>query len=184
MIVHLNGMPGVGKLTVARLLAAKLPARLIDNHLFVDLAEAACDRGDGYLPLLNRLNAAVYDALAERGTDETIVMTNALADDGAEDAARFAAVHDLAKRRGVAFVPVRLHCAEDVNTQRLLSGDRALKKKLRDPAVLKMLRDQYTIIHPADHPHALDVDTTALSAEVAAEKILAHLKNLQARHDG
>jgi broad-specificity NMP kinase len=38
VIVHLNGWPGVGKLTVARLLAPRLQARLIDNHLLHDVA--------------------------------------------------------------------------------------------------------------------------------------------------
>lgn len=30
MIIHFNGMPGVGKLTIARILAEKLDATLID----------------------------------------------------------------------------------------------------------------------------------------------------------
>ncbi|WP_284388078.1 hypothetical protein [Devosia yakushimensis] len=38
MIIHLNGWPGVGKLTIGRLLAADLGARFIHNHLLHDVA--------------------------------------------------------------------------------------------------------------------------------------------------
>jgi shikimate kinase len=38
LIIHLNGWPGVGKFTVARLLSEQLGARLIDNHLLHDVA--------------------------------------------------------------------------------------------------------------------------------------------------
>ena len=38
MIVHINGWPGVGKLTVAREVARRLSARLLDNHTLHDVA--------------------------------------------------------------------------------------------------------------------------------------------------
>jgi shikimate kinase len=43
MIVHLNGWPGVGKLTVGRKLAPMLNARLLDNHTLHNVALAICD---------------------------------------------------------------------------------------------------------------------------------------------
>ncbi len=36
MIIHLNGMPGTGKLTIARLVAQELEGRLVDNHSIID----------------------------------------------------------------------------------------------------------------------------------------------------
>ena len=38
-------MPGVGKLTVAQILAGKLPGRLIDNHRLIDAATTCCEHG-------------------------------------------------------------------------------------------------------------------------------------------
>ena len=40
MIIHINGFPGVGKLTIAKILAEKLGARLLDNHSIYNVALA------------------------------------------------------------------------------------------------------------------------------------------------
>jgi shikimate kinase len=32
MIIHINGYPGVGKLTIGRIVAEQLGGRLLDNH--------------------------------------------------------------------------------------------------------------------------------------------------------
>ena len=45
MIVHINGWPGSGKLTVGREVARKLGARLLDNHTLHDVAIRLCERG-------------------------------------------------------------------------------------------------------------------------------------------
>lgn len=46
LVVHLNGWPGVGKLTIGRALAERLNARLIDNHLLHDAAIACAGLDD------------------------------------------------------------------------------------------------------------------------------------------
>ena len=43
MMIHLNGYPGVGKLTVGRLLAQRLGGRLLDNHAMYDVAFALAE---------------------------------------------------------------------------------------------------------------------------------------------
>ena len=39
-LIHLNGPPGVGKLTIGRCLAPLIEARLLDNHAIYDVAFA------------------------------------------------------------------------------------------------------------------------------------------------
>lgn len=68
-IVHINGFPGTGKLTVARLLAEKLSvlnARLVHNHLLIDPAGAILPRSSiGYQPLRRVIRAAVFTTLIQ-----------------------------------------------------------------------------------------------------------------------
>ena len=45
MIIHINGWPGLGKLTVARIVAERLCAHLVDNHVILNPALAIADHG-------------------------------------------------------------------------------------------------------------------------------------------
>jgi broad-specificity NMP kinase len=45
-IVHINGCPGTGKLTIARLLAPMIGAKLVDNHTLINPAEMLFARRD------------------------------------------------------------------------------------------------------------------------------------------
>ncbi len=107
MIVHLNGWPGVGKLTVARLLAPRLQARLIDNHLLHDVAIRCTGIDDpARWPLYEAVRAAAYQALADRPRSETFVMTNALCLGAAREREAWRHVVALAETRAVPLVPV------------------------------------------------------------------------------
>jgi cytidylate kinase len=45
MIIHFNGWPGVGKYTVAKIVANRLGLRFLDNHTLLNIAIALTDRG-------------------------------------------------------------------------------------------------------------------------------------------
>jgi predicted kinase len=182
MIVHLNGMPGAGKLTVARRLAAMLPARLIDNHLVIDLVTAVCDRKPPqYGQMISAVTAVVYDFVARScRAEEIVIFTNALAKDVPEDEARLAAVRSLAARMGSAFVPVLLSCDAAENERRLQMPDRISKGKLANVDDLRQLIARYQIAHDSGHPNALEIDTTHLTADETAARIAAHLRGLVA----
>ena len=185
MIVHLNGMPGVGKLTVARRLRDMLPARLIDNHLLIDLVESICGgRSPDFQAVLATVTEVVHRLIAEQRGDSVLVFTNALAAGLPEDEARLAAVRALAERMGRPFVPVLLTCDAAENERRLLMPDRAAKRKLMDAKQLHSLIANYEISHDRGHPHALEIDTTALTAEQTAERIAAHVKSVRGTQTG
>lgn len=64
LTVHLNGWPGVGKLTVGRVLAERLGARPIDDHLLHDVAIRCTGLADpGRWPLYEKVRQAAYEAL-------------------------------------------------------------------------------------------------------------------------
>ncbi len=179
MIIHICGMPGVGKLAIAKHLKGIMQGRLIDNHALVDLVVTVCDRDKDYIPFLKEITALVFSKLAQRKKDSCIIFTNALAAELAEDVERFEAVRHLAAKMEFAFVPVLITCERDENARRIVSADRALKTKPQDPALLDELIDNYTIVHDPCHPNALTIDNTKLDAATAANVIVEHCTNLK-----
>ena len=178
MIIHINGMPGVGKFTVAKVLARALPARLIDNHLIIDLVVNTCGRGTpAYIPMINEITEIVHKTLVAYSGSETIIFTNALAKDIPEDEARLDTVRQLAKKMKKPFIPILLHCSEGENTARLLNPERQNKGKLMDQQNLKNLIENYKIAHPEEHRNALILDTTKLTPEETADRLARHIKS-------
>ena len=174
MIVHLNGWPGVGKLTVARLLAPRLQARLIDNHLLHDVAIRCAGIDDpARWPLYEAIRAAAYRVLAERPRAETFVMTNALCVGSPRECESWRQVVTLAETRAVPLVPVVLEADDVVLRSRVQRLERQ-GRKLTDPnALVEMIRCD-RLLKP-DVPERLDLDTTHLAAAAAAAAIEAHL---------
>jgi len=174
VIVHLNGWPGVGKLTVARLLAPRLQARLIDNHLLHDVAIRCAGIDDpARWPLYEAIRAAAYRVLAERPRAETFVMTNALCVGSPRECESWRQVVTLAETRAVPLVPVVLEADDVVLRSRVQRLERQ-GRKLTDPnALVEMIRCD-RLLKP-DVPERLDLDTTHLAAAAAAAAIEAHL---------
>ena len=174
MIVHLNGWPGVGKLTVARLLAPRLQARLIDNHLLHDVAIRCAGIDDpARWPLYETVRAAAYQALAGRPRSETFVMTNALCIGSPRECEAWRQVVALAETRAVPLVPVVLEADETVLRSRVQRFDRQ-GRKLTDPDALEEMIRCDRLLKP-DVPERLDLDTSHLAAADAAAAIEAHL---------
>lgn len=174
MIIHICGMPGVGKLAIARQLKTLLHARLIDNHLLVDLAESICDRDEDYIPFLNEITAVSFSKLAYRSKDACIIFTNALASELPEDFDRLEKVRLLAEKMEKAFVPVLIICEQEENKKRLVTKGRSQKGKLRDVDALSDILSRYTPAHFPKHPNALTLDNTHLNAPAAAKIISDH----------
>ena len=169
MIIHFNGMPGVGKRTVAEILANKINARLIDNHLLIDLVLAICERGSvEYISILKEIMAVVLEQIAQT-SDQTFIFTNALAAESKGDRERFDQIHLFAENHKIPFVQILIKCNLEENKRRIVSENRKTKGKLMDVDELEKLQ-KYTIYHPLTE-FAFEIDTTNLSAAVAAEEI-------------
>ena len=176
MIIHINGMPGVGKYTVAKVLAEALPARLIDNHLVIDLVVSICGRDSPqYIPTVNKINKVVHDVIVSKPKNETIIFTNALTQELSEDKERLKIIETLADKMEVPFVPILLYCEQEENTKRLTNSERKNKGKLMDENILKDLLKTYTITHDQDHSNSIEIDTSALTAKQTAKAVIAQL---------
>lgn len=173
-IIDFNGMPGVGKLTIAKILAERINGRLIDNHLIIDLVMACVDREDGhYKPMLLEVSDLVLKHLVTSPLSGAFIFTNALVNEIETDLKRYDAFEKLATDRDVPFIPILITCDFDVNRARLVSEDRKRKKKLTDQLIFDELTPQYTLYHP-EHPNALTIDNTGLSPDEVVDQVLAH----------
>src|SRR5262245_44240671 len=107
-IIHVNGWPGCGKLTIARFLTRRLNGKLLDNHTLLNPAEALFDRSDPLHGSLRRqVRACVLDHAARLPPSIPLVLTDALSDD-ATDQAMFDDYRILASRRGTRLIAVVL----------------------------------------------------------------------------
>jgi len=174
MIIHLNGWPGVGKKTVGEVLARRLGARFLHNHMLYDLAATVTGHGDpAFWALYDAVRTLTYDALAQRPANEVFVMTNALRVNTPRDLETWSRLVAAATARGAPLVPIVLEAEVEENIRRLQSEERR-GRKLTDPERLKGYFADNSIQKPAV-PELLVLDITRLAPEDAAARIEAHL---------
>jgi hypothetical protein len=178
-IVHINGFPGIGKLTIARKLVALLGpynGKPIHNHLLIDPASAVLPRSSAdYQPLRRAIRAVVFDALAASSDtfDSVFVFTDFQSDDVGR--AVMAEYRAMAARRSCTFVPITVTCSKEENLRRLASSERSLQGKLMDAELVAHIRDNGVIHQSPGDPFQMELDLTEMDADVAARRIHQHV---------
>lgn len=176
LIIHINGWPGVGKLTIARELAGLMGARLLDNHTIINPAEALFERRDPRYRSLRQALRSTILAHAAQMKPGVLILTDALLDD-AVDSALFAEYRELAKGRGSRLVAIVLDCAPEINAERLVAAGRAEQRKLTDPAVLASLRARHRLLRAQGIP-LIELDVGSLSPSEAAAILARRCREL------
>ena len=179
-LIYLIGFPGVGKLTVARIVCARIGAKLVDNHLINNPIFSVIG-ADGLAPIpepawdnIQVIRRIVLDSIVNIApTSFSFVLTNVLFDKPT-DRAVFDQVAAVAEARAARLVPVILECAEHEMVRRLAVADRATRLKMTDVEAARQIRREHTLM-PVEHCNLLRLDTTYLSAEASADAILTHL---------
>lgn len=181
VIVYLAGPPGVGKYTVGKLIAERLPAKLLDNHFWsnpiLELVEpdgtpfpaGVWDRTDDVL-------AAVLETVARFGpAGRNYVFTHAVSDAGghALDWIIAGRILWLAERRRASLLVVRLACGEAQLRERIASEGRRERLKTTDAGQAEALAALAPF--PINHDWILDLDTSGLGAGDVADRIEAEL---------
>lgn len=184
-IIHINGYPGVGKLTIATALEKLMPgSKVIHNHMLINPVDAVLSRSDrGYQELRRSIRKAIFEPIADN--EATFKTTFIFTDFQSTDAIGSGVCKEyetLARDRGCMFLPIVLTCDEDVNLQRLISEDRAEHKKLTDVELVRDFRRKSEIYSFSGNDAALKLDVTYSTAEEAAQEIRHHceLKILEA----
>ncbi|WEJ32569.1 hypothetical protein [Devosia sp. SD17-2] len=184
-IIYLIGHYGVGKLTIAKEICAITEARLFDNHLANNIVFSLI-REDGTSPIpdsawdiIMTIRREALRAMTEIARpDASFVLTNALMEDDPLDHEAFAEVLEVSRKRGATFIPVILTASGAAHDERIPSPEREERLKMTDAAGAALVRQRRPILR-IEHPNRLDLDTTILPPERAAQLIIEHAERLQ-----
>ncbi len=181
-VIHINGFPGTGKLTVAGHLIdlftdKQISAKLVHNHLLIDPADAILHRTQpGYQQLRHAIRACIFNALeTESATFENVyIFTDFQSSDpvGSGVCAEYVA---MTKTRGCRLVSIVLNCEEEENLRRLTSNNRHRTGKLIDGELVKRFRRDGAPVHRFKHDNiSLELDIASCTAREVAEQIMLH----------
>lgn len=172
-LLFVHGMPGVGKLTVARELFHLTGYKLFHNHLTVDLVESVFEFGtEPFVELREWIWLSVFEKAIASGL-AGLIFTFAFEP---TVTGRFvqATVETIESRGGKVFF-VELRCDPNILEKRLTDASRAAYCKLTSVSKLRELKAQGALETPPLPRRNLVVDITELSPEKAARRICARL---------
>jgi predicted kinase len=170
ILIHLNGAPGVGKLTIARSLAERGGARLLDNHATHNVAFALTEfRSPEFYDTVRAVRAVAYDRARQLPATIPVILTDAFFDDSAWGRESWAAMLDLAAARAARLFTIALMCEPQEHRRRIIGEDRAAKGKVRDIAYVDTASERRLLERPGDD--SLRLDITHLAADAAASRI-------------
>lgn len=178
MIIHLNGWPGTGKLTVGRILARELGGHLVDNHTLHNVPASLCKRNtDDYWQMYHQVRDIAYARIRVMPLSDVFVMTNALTRESEREIEAWNAVRQLASDRSDTLVAVTLLCSSEENARRVQSEERANNHKLTDPEPLLAWWSELNLI--ADGADYLQsINNTNLAPQEAAGMIANFVSRL------
>lgn len=183
LIVYLIGPPGVGKRTVGKLLAEQLPAKLVDNHLWLNPVLGLVEQ-DGVTPLPDRVwefatrsRRTVMEAIAELSPAQwNFIFTHAAVGAGDElDREVALDIMRVAEARKANLRAVNLTAGADELARRVVLPERRELMKETDPIAARRNAEQ-----PPFNPgicRTIRVDTTQLSPRETASGILSELRS-------
>ena len=173
-LVFIHGAPAVGKLTVARELAALNGFRLFHNHLTVDLVGSLFPFGsEAFVLLREQIWLAAFREAAQH--DVSLIFTfnpeSTVRERFIQDAV------DIVTPDGGKVVFVELTCSDQELEQRLENPSRCVFDKLRSVEQYRALKEAGAFRFPS-LPDGLSLDTTHRSPADTAERIRKYLDRL------
>ncbi len=169
-LVFIYGLPGTGKLTVARALAELTGLRLFHNHLTVDLAASLFNHGSPeYMEYVRTLRLEAFRRAAAANVD--LIFTFWYSNISMPSVERY---RDVIESAGGTIHFVQLHCRADILEQRVVTDSRR-GKKIDNVADLRVALEEYGTADTIPGT-ALEIDNSDLEPMVAAERIAAFFK--------
>jgi adenylate kinase family enzyme len=179
LFVYIVGPPGVGKYTVASSLAARMPAKLVDNHFWLNPIFGLIQQ-DGITPLpkqvwvqVERLRAVVLETIATLSPREwSFVFTHGFVN-SPRDYEIAGEIFAAAERRSAQICVVRLTCTVDELAKRVVTPERRVRFKEVDPDAAR--RNASLPLFDAGDRKTITIETSTLTAEATVDRILQEL---------
>ena len=172
-LILLHGPPAAGKLTVANYLSAMVGAKVLHNHLTIDLALSIYDEfgQEDFFAFSNKLRRIAISKAHERGVKH-LVLTFCYS--SPEDNELVNQYLKLCNDRKIDFYPVFVCPTLDHLLERAQAEGRQNSSKLSDPDQLSKLIEKDNFC-PIDNPQTMSFDNSEMSAETVASKIVETL---------
>ena len=186
IVIYLLGIAGCGKLTIAREIAKQLDCIVIDSHYINNVIFGLIDP-DGFTPLppkvweqTAKVRTAVLETIGELSKPgRNFIFTNALLEGVERHAKAYEEVRRVAIAINAVFVPVRLSITPDEAARRTISPGRAERLKDINPDEARRAAAEAEVLRPKGTA-TLELDVSLLTAEQAAERILAYVRTADA----
>src|SRR5260221_10894169 len=176
-VIILSGLPGVGKLTVAKGLARLRDYRVFHNHLVFDAVEALFPFGSAaFIELRERLWLELLSrAVSERVGD--IIFT--IAGDRALHSDFLVTLASALSQMDVRVCCLELTCSIGDLEQRIASADRSRFGKVNSFERFRQLSSDGAFPRLTLPPEAITVDTSGLSVEESVAIVDAQANGVQ-----
>lgn len=172
-LIFLHGLPGVGKLTVARELAKLTGLKVFHNHLTVDLVRSVFEFGSQpFVELREEIWLAVFSraqAANLSGLIFTFSFDHTVRDSFIENTQK------VIESTGGEVLFVELRCSTQVLESRIEDNSRRSFGKISSISQFRELKASGAFVDPGIPEQRLVVDTTELSAIDAARLIVNKL---------
>jgi len=171
-LLIIYGAPAAGKLTIATEVARRTGFKLFHNHVSIDCVKPVFDFGtQPFLRMIETIRFAMIAEAAREGVD--LIHTFVYA--SGEDDEHFANLIASAEDNGGELRLVLLKCDADELKARIGNDSRVKIGKLSDPDAVDRSLTKYDLRSPYPGRESLEIDTTAITVEEAADEIVRHL---------
>ncbi|MET9019631.1 AAA family ATPase [Actinopolymorpha sp. NPDC004070] len=169
-LVYLYGPPAVGKLTVARELAARTGYRVFHNHLAIDCVRPVFEFGsEPFWRQVHAIREGILAEAARAGRDLISTTVYSHPDCDPQTRRRFEAVEG----NGGRVCPVRLTCSTKVLETRVTDTQRKAAGKLATIDGLHRAMAEHDLFTPIPWREGLQLDTGILGVAETAQRIIA-----------
>lgn len=172
-LIFLHGLPGVGKLTVARELAKLTGFRIFHNHLAVDLVGALFEFGSR--PFVELREKIWLEAFSRAAAENLNGLIFTFAFDRTVRRGFIENTREIIESSGGEVLFVELRCSEEELERRIENPSRRSFGKLSSAGQFRELKEAGAFVDPGIPAGRLVLDTTELSGPDAAGRIVSEL---------